>query len=309
MGEGQVDLAMLLQTMSGTLCGVALSDGQPTPGQVLLSARWEPDHVATANRVAAEMAAVQQANLERAAAQAAAERSAAQSAALDALLTAEQRDARRIFDEKVAAEERAAAKAAAEERAAIERAEEEAAELASDPPEKRWLKLEWSEVALRRQLALLEVELPRRLSVSSEREWPAGLTINPFVRELANLLWDQMQRSGVSFEEIRRVQNVGNREYQVLLWAECVVGRQLTHMSMHEALSSGEVLCDLANAIFPGVVTRITRSPAERPTSTGRHARLAAKQRENIAYYLDACAVFEIREDEYFDPSDLYDAK
>eukprot|EP00966_Prymnesium_polylepis_P131430 3039851-Prymnesium_polylepis.1 len=53
MGEGRVDLGALMETLQGTLCAVALSDGQVKPGQVLLAAWWEPDPVATAARDAA----------------------------------------------------------------------------------------------------------------------------------------------------------------------------------------------------------------------------------------------------------------
>ena len=67
-------------------------------------------------------------------------------------------------------------------------------ELENDPQEKRWMKLEWTELALRRQLALLKVTLPAHLVEGApELEWPDGLTVSPTKRELANLLYEKMK--------------------------------------------------------------------------------------------------------------------
>eukprot|EP00966_Prymnesium_polylepis_P160025 3699157-Prymnesium_polylepis.1 len=81
---------------------------------------------------------------------------------------------------------------------------------------------------------------------------------------------------------------MADREAQALLWVEAVVGTRLSGgagggaVDMHGVLRSGEVLCDLANAIKPGLVPRVTRTPREGGGGGMSAMRLAAKQRDNI---------------------------
>lgn len=57
-----------------------------------------------------------------------------------------------------------------------------------------------------------------------------------------------------------------------------------------------QVLCDLANAIKPGIVPRVTRAPKAAGGGGGMSAmRLAAKQRDNITRYLEACSFLGVR--------------
>ena len=44
---------------------------------------------------------------------------------------------------------------------------------------------------------------------------------------------------------------------QARLWISCVTGAPLPAMSMQQTLRSGEVLCDLANALQQGVVPKV----------------------------------------------------
>ena len=71
----------------------------------------------------------------------------------------------------------------------------------------------------------------------------------------------------------------------MLLWVECVVGRPLMDENMHEALMSGEVLCDLVNTLQPDLV----RSPASQRKSKRVSSNVAAAHGENILNYLEAC--------------------
>lgn len=165
--------------------------------------------------------------------------------------------------------------------------------------------------------------------------------------ELAKLLWAELQRRGVGLADGRKIA-LGDRATALdslglppdqkaaaaktehaLLWLECVLGVPVGRAggeaggapstaaggAVHEALRSGEALCDLVNrtpahasnpsaaeivsahsdahtvgphagtGIQPGIVPSITRAAKSEGMSK---MRLAAKQRDNITRYLEA---------------------
>jgi len=65
-------------------------------------------------------------------------------------------------------------------------------------------------------------------------------------------------------------------EYEVISWITSVVGVPIVG-DMQNMLQSGEVLCQLINALFPGTIPKINTS------------RMAFKKMENIAWFLEAC--------------------
>ena len=89
-------------------------------------------------------------------------------------------------------------------------------------------------------------------------------------------------------------------------WIECVMGVRLRGKSLYEALSSGELLCDLINTVQPGLVPRITRASECTEMSA---MRIAAKQRDNITRYLEACAGLGMRQYDLFMVVDLFEQK
>eukprot|EP01043_Picozoa_sp_COSAG02_P046717 COSAG02_NODE_4397_length_5408_cov_7.517047_2_plen_1702_part_01 len=83
-------------------------------------------------------------------------------------------------------------------------------------------------------------------------------------------------------------------EIKVKRWIEDVTGKQLDG-KLAEELRSGEVLCELANAIRPQSIDKISRSP--KPFD----------QRENITKFIAAARAFGVLDRENFDTNDLYD--
>lgn len=88
-------------------------------------------------------------------------------------------------------------------------------------------------------------------------------------------------------------------------WAECVLGKPIGGMSLHQALRSGELLCDLINTVKPEVVPRVTRTAGANMSEM----RLAAKCRENITRYLEACSFLGLKSHEIFTTADLFEEK
>ena len=75
---------------------------------------------------------------------------------------------------------------------------------------------------------------------------------------------------------------------------------------MQEALRSGEWLCDVANAIKPGIVPKVARSDILSAMSENRRN---ARMRENIGQYVDACAELGVPQRELFVTADLFENK
>ena len=212
-----------------------------------------------------------------------------------------------------------------------------AAEREPDPEELTWLKTEWSAVALRHQLRHLSTLLgeeaappppcpaptptvdvadaPAAADAPSEAVALAEASTPPeATAPLAEKLWDAMKRTGMSFAEVRRLDVLPlaasgaapSKDDQAACWLECVTGVPLGGTALRSALSSGERLCDLINAIKPGLIPRVTRAAACAGMSA---TRLAAKQRDNITRYLESCTFLGVRPSDLFTTVDLFDSK
>ena len=168
------------------------------------------------------------------------------------------------------------------------------------PPDARvWLRVEWSAPALRHQLLALGGELP---------DDDCGAGSGAAVPALAKALHALMEARDLAFEAVRQVAPGGaaSREEQALQWVGCVLGVPLLGLSVHEALKTGEHLCDLVNALKPGLVSRVTRDEAMRDMSA---AKCAAKQRENLARFLDSLAFLGLKPHDRFAVPDLHEAR
>ncbi|XP_013387823.1 muscle-specific protein 20-like [Lingula anatina] len=92
---------------------------------------------------------------------------------------------------------------------------------------------------------------------------------------------------------------------EALAWIEAVTGRPLLENGMSykdqfevmQVLKDGEALCELVNAIAPGIVKKINRS------------KLAFKQMENIELFLTACKQLGMKDVDVFQTQDLYEGK
>ena len=218
--------------------------------------------------------------------------------------------------------------------------EDEPADVAAPtkPPavadELKWLKALWSARALRHTLVQLGGVVPAHLAAPETVPSATGdatSAVEPAKRRrretaalaqeaqgrgaLADLVWAAIKARGVTYADARRLELPANalsdngddpKTRQVLFWIECVLGgTSLQGVPVEEALRSGERLCDLVNAIKPGVVTRVTRQAACMSMSA---TRLAAKQRENITRYLEACTFLGVRSSDLFVTADLVEA-
>jgi len=86
----------------------------------------------------------------------------------------------------------------------------------------------------------------------------------------------------------------------------CVIGLPLPTGRLQEVLCSGEVLCDVINALRPGIIKRVAREEA---TAAMTEQRRNARMRENIGQYVDSCAEVGMAEREFFDIADLFEDK
>ena len=92
----------------------------------------------------------------------------------------------------------------------------------------------------------------------------------------------------------------------VRTWVACVTGSPLPEGPLQPALRSGELLCDLINALKPGIVAKVSR--AEVLAAFGE-SKANAKMRENIGCYVDACAELGLPQRELFTTADLFEEK
>jgi len=71
-------------------------------------------------------------------------------------------------------------------------------------------------------------------------------------------------------------------------------------------LRSGEVLCEAANAVRPGLVAKVARAELLDAMSESRRN---ARMRENIGQFIDACAELGVDHRELFLTADLFENK
>ena len=84
----------------------------------------------------------------------------------------------------------------------------------------------------------------------------------------------------------------GSEQQKALAWISDVTGKLVAGPLM-ETLKSGVVLCELANALRPNIVKRISTSSMPFP------------QRENIKAYIDAARQLGVPDRDNFDTSDV----
>ena len=82
-------------------------------------------------------------------------------------------------------------------------------------------------------------------------------------------------------------------EQDIWKWIEAVLGKRLGSSSLQEELKDGHVLCNLLNAIQPGICTAPSASS------------VPFKQMENVAEYLIACGALGVPKNEMFAGTDL----
>ncbi|KAH8046978.1 hypothetical protein JL722_13313 [Aureococcus anophagefferens] len=80
-------------------------------------------------------------------------------------------------------------------------------------------------------------------------------------------------------------------------WIEALTGTVVDPDRLGDELRNGVVLCELACAISPGIVKRISDSP------------LPYKQMDNIAAFSAACKKLGVPEHDCFDTIDLFEGK
>jgi len=88
-----------------------------------------------------------------------------------------------------------------------------------------------------------------------------------------------------------------NLEREVLEWIKALAGVSITSDTVHEQLKSGVVLCNLVNAIQPGIVARI------------QNGKMPFVQMENINSFLVACKTLGVPDTDLFMTVDLFEAK
>eukprot|EP00913_Durusdinium_trenchii_P034872 g32620.t1 len=101
----------------------------------------------------------------------------------------------------------------------------------------------------------------------------------------AEAAWDQKSKRSA------------NNEQDVVQWIEAIAGSQKGDASVAEWLKSGVVLCDLVNAIQPGLIRTVNQQC------------VPFKQMENITKFLNAARELGLPESSMFDTPDLYEEK
>merc|ERR1719282_250163 len=84
---------------------------------------------------------------------------------------------------------------------------------------------------------------------------------------------------------------------KVVNWISAVTGENVTTENIHENLKSGVVLCNLANKLCPGVVSKIN------------NGKMPFVQMENINAFLVACKRIGVPDTDLFMTVDLFEAK
>ena len=153
---------------------------------------------------------------------------------------------------------------------------------------------EWTDYALRFQLQTYKWPTP---------EGATG-------RVLADCYWESLVARELQLDETKRrwlACNELEHEEQARVWISSLIAIPLPEEgALQPLLSSGEALCDLINALRPGIIPKIARAPIlEAMTENRRNARM----RENIGQYVDACAELGVPQRELFITGDLFDNK
>jgi len=89
----------------------------------------------------------------------------------------------------------------------------------------------------------------------------------------------------------------GGLEASTRAWIEAVLGEKLGECALQEELKDGIVLCNLMNALKPGVCVKPSTS------------KMPFKQMENVAAYLGACKELGVAPFEMFMTVDLFENK
>jgi len=164
-----------------------------------------------------------------------------------------------------------------------------------EEPDKQELIDGWSGFALRFQLDEMRVAPPPPTATQ---------------RDLVEAYWQALSAGGKEHDEVARrwllIPKETNPEEAARIWISCLTGRLVPDGPLQAALRSGELLCDMVNAIRSGIVPRVAR---EAQISGMSEQRRAAKCRENIGQYVDACAELGVAQRELFITADLYDDK
>jgi hypothetical protein len=188
--------------------------------------------------------------------------------------------------------------AAAAARLAAEKLAELTIEGAS--PEKQEL-MGWSLTALRHQLTELSSRPGAPCAAPTE-----GLNR----RELVERYWAALQKLGTANDEaVRRwllLPRDADVETQAKLWIGCLLDVQVPSGPLQATLRSGEMLCEIINAIKPGMIAKLARADLLSAMSENRRN---ARMRENIGQYVDACAELGVPQRELFITADLFDNK
>lgn len=106
-----------------------------------------------------------------------------------------------------------------------------------------------------------------------------------------------VEKKRAAASEAGAIASEDGKAQEARAWIEAVLGTSLDGRSLHVALKDGVLLCELANAVKPGICP--TPSPSARPF----------KQMENITAYLSACASLGARQFDLFQTTDLFEAK
>eukprot|EP00049_Salpingoeca_infusionum_P011470 m.199363 g.199363 ORF g.199363 m.199363 type:complete len:677 (-) comp14939_c0_seq4:264-2294(-) len=92
-----------------------------------------------------------------------------------------------------------------------------------------------------------------------------------------------------------RGQSVVDRTRTVVSWLNSLTGAKVSADTLHADLKSGEVLCQAINKLRPGSVKKVHAS------------KMAFKQMENIAHFLEACTAFGVDASSRFVTADLFE--
>jgi hypothetical protein len=107
------------------------------------------------------------------------------------------------------------------------------------------------------------------------------------------------QRSGYVNPSLCLIDAPNDPEVQVRVWIETLLGTPCDAPSMHEWLRNGQLLCQLVNAINPGLVEPGTIHATAEPMH----------HRANVRQFLAACKQMGVDETDTFLVDDLYQNK
>lgn len=93
----------------------------------------------------------------------------------------------------------------------------------------------------------------------------------------------------------------GDREADCAAWVQEVTGDERGDRSFHEWLRDGLVLCQLANAIKPGIIKKVHED------ASGHFKQ--SREMENVSHFICACRDLGVHEKDVFSTVDLYEAK